>query len=94
MGGKGRARVWAGSNLPLEYQSVLISPCPPKIAVGLEKGKKMNLKKLKINFKKFKIDVKNLKIDFKMKDSCLEDGGKADSGICCGGSELLGALMC
>lgn len=44
MGGKGRAGVQAGTNLPLEYQSVLISPCPPEIAVGLEKGKNKKLK--------------------------------------------------
>lgn len=77
MGGKGRARIQAGSNLPLEYQSVLMSPCPPKIAVGLEKGKN-----------KFKNE------NFLLARPCLEDGGKANSGICCGGSELPGALMC
>lgn len=67
----------AGSNLPLEYQSVLISPCPPKIAVGFKKGKN-----------KFKNER------FLLARPCLEDGGKASSGICCGGSELPGALMC
>lgn len=43
-GREGRAGIQAGSNLPLEYQSVLISPCPPKIAAALEKGKKINFK--------------------------------------------------
>lgn len=76
MGGKGRAGIQAGSNLPLEYQSVLIF-CPPKIAVGLEKGKN-----------KFKNER------FLLAKPCLEDGGKVNSGICCGGSELPGALMC